>query len=223
MYAYYRNDDFDAGGAWRDTVARHRAAAHGSVSGGSFSGGYYDTGMTVRDLRYVEGAKVGYTLAARFKYVGNPNTDQYSALVGGSDHGTEFFFGKNHGSHYSNYNGGDPGQCFGVQDGDYRPNVVCDVGAFDGRWHTAIFSEDAQGYGRLFVDGKDVTNGNPHWGGGAHVDRERVLLGKEDEGSGYVWRGSIATVAMYNGPKTPEEVLEIHQTMALSGNLCPAL
>ena len=47
--------------------------------------------------------------------------------------------------------------------------------------------------------------------------------GNEAEGSGYVWRGSIATVAMYNGPKTPEEVLEIHQTMALSGNLCPAL
>jgi hypothetical protein len=225
VLAYFRRGT-NEGQRWPDATGKYFAKAEGSVSANgahtNFNGGSYDTGFQVEDLRGSD----GFTIAAWVRFTGT-NTQTYAAIIGGRDsagHGTEFFFGKNHGEHYGSSVGGSPGDCIGVQDGNYNPNVMCPAHQadfpFNDQWRHMVFTENGQGRGWVYVDGEDVTQGTFSWTGGADTNREWVVIGKEIEGTGYPWTGQIDEVAFYTRALTPAEIASNYRTMLSGEPVC---
>jgi hypothetical protein len=206
MFAFFKRGD-NLGTSWASRVGSFTATANNAqVSAGSngvttFSGGHYSTGFTVGDLR---GSK-GYTVAAYVKYTG-PKLRMYSAIVGGKGGSTEFFIGKGHNTN-----------CLGVQDNEYHACVQSDSNAFDGQYHSVIFSEDANGDGKMYVDGVHV--GSAVFSGGAGVDEEQVLIGEEVENSGYTWQGEMKSVAFFNAAIDTDTIADVHSALITDADM----
>lgn len=132
-----------------------------------------------------------FTLCAWFKYDGSTSAS-YRAIFGGDDPtgGTEFFIGKNSG----NTN-------IGVQDGNYRNNVVVGSNAFDGNWHQIVYSYNS-GTGKTYLDGVLKTTSSFTKCNSA----EKITIGTEVEGSIFTWEGEISSVQIYKKVLSDNEV-----------------
>jgi hypothetical protein len=205
IYAYYKAGT-NTGSTWPSAVNSHTSSRSGSATPSGdqtvFSGGHYTTDFTVGDLR----GSTGYTVAAYVKFTGSAG-QTYSAITGGQGGPTEFFIGKGSGS-----------TCLGVQDNQYHACIQSDSNAFDGRYHSVIFSEEANGVGKMYVDGAYV--GQQTFSAFSDVNGETVIIGKEVEGSGYGWAGNIDDIAYFQNPLSAAQVAVVHQRLATRQPLC---
>jgi hypothetical protein len=140
-----------------------------------------------------------YTIAAWFKYTGT-SANTYSPIIGSHDFGagTEFFFGKNIGNNN-----------FGVQDGNYRGDMVVASNVFDGNWHHFAFSFSS-GTGKLYLDGS-LASQNTFTGANSS---ELIYIGHETEGAGYFWIGSIDDTRFYTTVLSDKDILDLYNTKA---------
>ena len=131
------------------------------------------------------------TLSAWYRYTGNSSRG-YTPIFGGLDPtgGTEFFIGKNTG----NTN-------IGVQDGNYRGTFVIGSNAFDGNYHQIVYTYE-NGTGKIYLDGVLKSTGTFT----KCNDAEQILIGRENESSGYYFIGDIPLAKIYNRALTPAEV-----------------
>ena len=132
-----------------------------------------------------------FSITAWFKYSG-ATSRTYSPIIGGDDStgGTEFFIGKHSGS-----------TNIGVQDGNYRSDMVTGSNAFDGNWHQIVYSYNS-GTGKIYLDGV-LKSTNTFTKCNA---AEKIAIGIEVEGGSYTWEGSIGAVQIYKKVLSDSEV-----------------